>query len=122
MHRSPLLKELKERFPEIVPDLNAQDGLLSFELEVFSRYTQRQIDFGDRGQVEACFELAQRSYLAGNAKMKDAIDTCFVETLNFADSKKTARRWAWDCFPEVLKELHIRFHSQFGKWSPQPKK
>lgn len=113
MHRSVLIKELKERFPEIACELNAQEGLLSFEVEVFSRYTQRQIDLGAQREATACFEVAQRFYLRGNAKMKDAIDVCFVEPLNFKDSKKTSRYWAWNCFPEVLKELHTRFHSQF---------
>ncbi len=115
LHRSLLIQELKERFPEIAGELNAQEGLLSFEVEVFSRYAQRQIDLGDDREVAACFEIAQRFFLHGNTRMKDAIDTCFVELLTFQDSQKTDRRWAWDCFPEVLKELHRRFHGQFGR-------
>lgn len=112
MHRSQLIKELKERFPEIAQDLNAERGLLAFELEVFWRYTQSCIDRADRRSVEACFDIARKYYVNGNARMRDAIDTCFVELLDFRDSKKTARAWAWDCLPDVLKELHTRFHSR----------
>ncbi len=113
MHRSLLIKELKKAFPDITGDLNAEEGLLTFEVEVFSRYAQKCIDRVDRLQVEACFEIARRYYVDGNPKMKDAIDVCFVEPLDFKNSKKTKRSWAWDLFPAVLKELHTQFHSQF---------
>ncbi len=112
MHRSELIKELKDCFPEITKDLNAEEGLLAFEVEVFLRYTQNCIDRADRRSVEACFEIARKYYVNGNARMRDAIDTCFVESLNFRDSRKISRDWAWDCFPDVLKELYTRFHSR----------
>ena len=113
MHRSQLIKELKERFPGIAKDLNAERGLLAFELEVFWRHTQNCIDRADRPGAETCFEIARKYYVNGNAGMRDAIDTCFVELLDFRDSKKTSRAWAWECFPDVLKELHTRFHGRF---------
>ncbi len=115
MHRSLLIKELKETFPELTGDLNAAEGLLTFEVEVFARSAQKCIDRADRSQVEACFEIARRYYVDGNPKMRDAIDVCFVEPLDFMKSKKAERSCAWDLFPAVLKELHTQFHGTLGE-------
>ena len=55
MHRSVFIKELKERLPEIADELNAQDGLLSFEVEVFSHDAHDRIVEADRKGVSSLF-------------------------------------------------------------------
>lgn len=111
LDRSALLKELKSAFPELKDEINAEQGLLAFELEVFYRFTQKMINAGDEKTVLACFTLAEKYYLSGNFKIKDAIDTCYVENLDFSNTKRCDRRWAWAKFPEALKKLHNDFHS-----------
>ena len=46
--------------------------------------------------------------------MRDAIDVSFMETLDFSDTKKRTRQWAWDMLPDSLKEMYIGFHGRSG--------
>lgn len=94
LHRNQLIAELKNDFPELTEALNAEAGLLSFELSVFCRFTMAKIGEGDRESVAKCY----------------AIDTCYVEELEFPAPKKKDRTWAWDILPEQLKVLFLNFH------------
>ncbi len=110
LHRSQLVAEIKENFPELVEELNKEAGLLSFELNIFCRFTMAKIGETDRKSVSKCYAIALGYYEGGNAELRDAIDTCYVEDLEFPSPKKRARDWAWEIFPEPLKMLHRDFH------------
>ena len=58
VHRSVLLKELKEEFPELRERLNQCEGLLHVEVSEFRAFTQESIDSRNRRGVERCFSLA----------------------------------------------------------------
>lgn len=110
LHRSQLLAELKKSFPDLTESLNAESGLLSFELNAFCRFTMGKISEGDQAAVAECYAIALRYYLHGTGKMRDAIDTCYVEDLEFPSPKNKERAWAWEIFPEQLKALYTNFH------------
>lgn len=110
--RSKFLKELKESFPELKQRINSEEGLSTFEMDAFCEFTQRHIDEGNKKVVQRCFEIAGRYFLYSNNKFREIIDTCYVEPLEFKDSNRTQRNWAWEIFPAQLKE---RYESFWGK-------
>ena len=107
--RSLLLRDLKAAFPQITSELNAERGQLHFEVEVFRRLAQRAIFDGDRDLAAQCFSLAAVYLSEGNSAVRNAIDVSFVEPMEFG-SPPNERRWAWDAFPEVLKNAYVAFH------------
>jgi hypothetical protein len=113
MHRSEFIKELKETFPEITERVNAHAGLLHLEISEFRHFTQQHIRNGDEGATRKCFALAERAFLQGNTKLRNAVDVSFVEELEFTVNTKRYT-WAWECLPETLKGLFIAFHKRPG--------
>jgi hypothetical protein len=111
LHRSQLIAELKQSFPDLTEALNTESGLLCFELNAFCRFTMGKIDEGDQISVAQCYAIALKYYQNGTRKMRDAIDTCYVEDLEFPSPKKKDRAWAWEVFPEQLKILYNNFHA-----------
>lgn len=110
LHRSQLLAEIKQSFPELTPELNAEEGLLAFELEVFCKFTMHMIGSENREAVATCYALMDKYYAGGNDKLRDAIDTCYVENLEFPTTKHKDRAWAWEILPDRLKALYQAFH------------
>jgi uncharacterized membrane-anchored protein len=107
--RSQLLRELKAAFPALVSSLNAQRGLLHFEVDVFRRYTQQAIDGDDRDAVARCLVMAATYLAEGNTAVRNAMDVSFVAPLSFG-SGRDLRRWAWDAMPAGLKAAYVAFH------------
>jgi hypothetical protein len=107
--RSQLLREIKAAFPEITSQLNAEQGLLHFEVDVFRRFAQRAIFDGERDTAVQCFSLAATYLTEGNSAMRDAIDVSFIEPMEFG-SPPNVRRWAWEAMPEVLRSAYVAFH------------
>ena len=112
LDRSVFLKELKQIFPMLKPELNKEMGLLHFEMTVFRNFAQQMINDGETDTVEQCFSIALKYYLNGNAKLKDAVIISFIEDLEFTDTPKRSREWAWNLFPEQLKDEFTAFHKQ----------
>jgi hypothetical protein len=111
MHRSEFLRLLKEELPELAEKVNAEQGLLHFEVGVLKKHAQRAIYDGDRELFGKCVKLAEKSYLEGNAALKDAIDVSFVEELEFQATEKASYEWAWEAMPTTLRQLYVSFHS-----------
>lgn len=109
--RSQFLRELKAAFPEITSQLNAEQGLLHFEVDVFRRFAQRAIFDGERVTAVQCFLLAATYLTEGNSAVRNAIDVSFVEPMEFG-SPPNERRWAWEALPEVLKNAYVAFHGK----------
>lgn len=114
LDRSQLLKEIKEAFPEIRSEINSEEGLLHLEVGVFYQFTQKIINEGEREKVAKSFEIANRYYLGGNSKVQNAIGVSYVEGLEFKNTKKNIREWAWEIFPERLKTEYMEFHGRAG--------
>ena len=112
LHRSELLKELRETFPELVEAINAEMGELGFEVDAFRRFTQQMINDGDREAVASCFAIARKYYVDGNRKVRAAIDAFFVDDLEFSETKKRSRAWAWEAFPAELKTVYENYHGK----------
>lgn len=113
MHRSEFLKIVKEAFPELRNIINAEEGLLHFEMDVFRRYAQKAIFDGDKDAFVRCADIANMAYHKGNIALKNAVDVSFVEMLDFsseAKKKAISYEWAWQAMPSQLKELYIAFH------------
>ena len=113
LHRSQLISELKAAFPDLTDNINAEFGQLTFEVEAFRKLAQEKINAGDADATRRCFEIANRFYMGGNCTMREVIDTCFVEDLDFANTPKRRRDWAWKLMPRDLQEAYRRFHSGF---------
>ena len=110
LHRSQWLTELKRAFPELTDELNAEQGQLAFEMEVFSRFIRQRIADRDRQAVTASYAIALKYFIGGNRRMRDAIDTCLVENLSFGRPDERPSNWAWKELPPPLKDLYQRFH------------
>jgi hypothetical protein len=110
MDRSEFLRIVKQQFPELRELINKEQGLLHFEVSVLRRYTQRAIFDGDRQKLTNCFKIAEQAYVEGNRRLKIAIDTSFVEDLDFV-TPHHRYDWAWDMLPEKLKSLYRAFYS-----------
>jgi hypothetical protein len=111
MHRSDFLKQLKTTFPELIEPVNQQNGLLHFEMREFRLFTQRAIYANDIDTLKRCFALAEKVFLLGDNTLKDAIDTSFMEDLEFISEKAQFRK-AWDLVPAPLQTLYTNFHGQ----------
>ncbi|GAB1622101.1 hypothetical protein AAOGI_21510 [Agarivorans albus] len=110
MHRSEFLKLLKKELPELAENVNAEQGLLHLEVGVLKKHAQRAIYGGDRELFSKCVKLAEKSYIEGNAALKDAINVSFVEELEFYATKKASYEWAWETMPITLRQLYVSFH------------
>ncbi len=109
MDRSKFLKKLKQKFPNLTNALNGEMGQFHFEMEVFYRFTQDQLNNNNEEVLLECFQLANEFYDKGDKKLKNAIDVSFVENLNFQQKK-----WAWELLPQKLQQLYIEFHLKKG--------
>ena len=103
LHRSEYLKEVKKKFPSVTADINKQDGLLSFEIDVFIRYTQGLINTNQKAAVEKAFSILNRFYVNGNKALHELIRNAVCEDLVFENSNAFVREWAYGILPEPLK-------------------
>jgi hypothetical protein len=103
LHRSIFLKELKETFPLLRADINAQWGLPHLEVSVFRDLVQQAITEGDEETVRLSLMMAERYYRDGNAYMSNAICVSFVEHLDLRKAQ-----WAWDLLGSGLKRAYLQ--------------
>ena len=82
------LKEIKNTFPELISPINREEGLSTFEMDVFYEFTQQNINDGEREIVCKCFEIANRYYIGSNNKFRNIIVISFIESLDFDNTKK----------------------------------
>ena len=104
LHRSEFLKEMKNLFPEIREDINKEEGLLSFEIDVLVKHIQKQIDFNINNKTELAFILLDKYYKSGNKSLRELIRNAVCEDLNFSDTSKRKRLWAYNLLSKQLKE------------------
>lgn len=114
LDRSILLKELKQEFPDLIPLLNAEQGLLHFEVGAFYQFTQSLINSGDVEKVKRSFNIANNYLVNGDAKVKNAISVSYAECFDFKNTKKQNREWAWEIYPELLKKEYVIVRGKFG--------
>jgi len=98
-------------FPAITSQLNAERGLLHYEVDVFRRFAQRAIFGGERDVAAQCFSIAATYFSEGNSAVQNAIDVSFVEPMEFG-SPPNERRWAWEAMPEILRNAYVAFHGK----------
>ncbi|WP_087022675.1 DUF7674 family protein [Thaumasiovibrio subtropicus] len=60
---------------------------------------------------KSLFEFFRSSYLNGESEVRDCIDVSFVENLFFNVPVEKVAPF-WDTFPDVLKQLYVRFHGR----------
>ena len=103
LHRSEFLKEVKSNFPETTENINKEEGLLSFELDVFIKFVQRQIDLNETSKTEIAFTLLEKYYQNGNRALHELIRNAVCEDFVFTYTKYNKRLWAYALLPESLK-------------------
>ncbi|MGY8637335.1 hypothetical protein RAD15_33195 [Bradyrhizobium sp. 14AA] len=114
LHRSVFLKELKDTFPDLRSEINAQHGLLHLEVGVFAGFVQRAIALGNAKDVALCFKLAEKYHREGNDQLRNAIGVSFVEHLNLGNAK-----WAWELLGPILKKEYLQL-ADAGMAKPLP--
>jgi hypothetical protein len=103
LHRSIFLKELKDVFPDLKAEINAQCGLLHLEMHVFADFVQRAINIGNTKDVASCFRLAEKYYRDGTDQLQNAIGVSFVEHLDLRNAQ-----WAWELLGPILKREYLQ--------------
>ena len=103
--REQLVTEVVQAFPSIESDIRDDTwaGLLHLEVSSFARYTQKQLDCGNRVELRRCFELALRFLLEGDDAVRNAMYASYLEHLNLKD-EQTTRSWALEEMPDPLKK------------------
>jgi hypothetical protein len=114
LHRSIFLKELKDTFPRLTDEINAQYGLLHLEMHAFSGFAQCCIADNDVAKVRLCFMIAEKYCNGGNADMRTAIVVSFVEHLDLRKAQ-----WAWDLLGPSLKDAYLHC-VEIGMAAPLP--
>ena len=102
LHRSVFLKELKNTFPQLTDEINAQYGLLHLEMHIFADFAQRCVAGHEVEKVRLSFMMAEKYWAGGNADMRNAIAVSFVEHLDLRKAQ-----WAWDLLGPNLKDSYL---------------
>ncbi|MDF0583341.1 DUF7674 family protein [Bradyrhizobium yuanmingense] len=103
LHRSVFLKELKDSFPDLRPEIDAQHGLLNLEMHVFTDLVQRGIAARNAKEVASCFKLAEKYFRDGNDHLQNAIGFSFLEHLNLQNAQ-----WAWELLGPILQREYLQ--------------
>ncbi|WP_339032249.1 hypothetical protein WI604_12990 [Bradyrhizobium symbiodeficiens] len=106
LHRSIFLKELKDAFPVLRAEINAQHGLLHLEVHVFADFAQRAIAAGNEKDVASCFKLAEKYCTDGSHDLRNTIGVSFVEHLDLRNA-----RWAWALLGPILQREYLQLLS-----------
>lgn len=101
-HRSVFIKEVKAAFPEFVPALNAEGGLLHLEMHAFSDFVRRWIAEHDKPKVVKAFQILDRHFLTGNAALVNAIAVSCLEHLDLSPENGESS-WALAYLPSRLR-------------------
>jgi hypothetical protein len=87
---------------------------LHFEVVVFYQFTQSLINDGDINKVKQCFSIANNYLVNGNKNVKNAISVSYTPCLEFDNTKRNNREWAWEIDPELLKKEYEDMRGNFG--------
>jgi hypothetical protein len=86
LHRSALIKTMREDFPNIESWLDGYRDNLTFEVLRFRQFTEDAIARGDLPLVRKCFALANVAFETGNRAVRNAIVVTYLEHLEFTGS------------------------------------
>ena len=106
--RTAFLEWALKRFPDLAVEFNGESANMRVHLS-FSRFygaTQDAIDNGNREQVQAFFNMADRVLANAYPEMRSLFHVVYVEHLKFDDLRKS-RSWA-------LELLSTRLRSEFA--------
>jgi len=93
-------------FPEVARDVeSSMAGLFYMEMSCFARYIQRQIDSGNRTELQRCFESLRQLMLYGDSEVQNAVGVSVLEHLNTKDGKVN-RLWALEVMPPALRQAY----------------
>ncbi len=114
-----LYSEVRKRFPEIAQKADEEHMRVWDEIdpdfayswfESISNALNSEMQKGvDANKYKELFEYFKSQYLLGDDKVKDCIDVSFTENL-FWDVKPEKAKSYWVIFPDLLKELYVKFH------------
>lgn len=93
--REQMVRILIEEFPSLEEEIrdDVWAGLVHLEIGCFARYTQRQIDGGNREEVQRCFAVADRILKNADEQVDNAVYVSYLEHLDLHDGKRQ-RSWA----------------------------
>ncbi|KZY57429.1 hypothetical protein A3740_18535 [Oleiphilus sp. HI0068] len=114
-----LYEEFRVQFPETTKKV---DYLYSQEwgdpskdqafmwFEFLAKILNREMIGGVSAKTyDRMFQFMRSQFMVGNEKVKNCIDVAFTENLFWQVPKEKALDY-WALFPEVLKDLYVKFH------------
>lgn len=104
VHRIEFLQKVKDEFPQLASEINAQGGILSFELGVLIRFLQKNIDEGEREQTSIIYALLNQHFVNGNKDLRSLIGNAISEDVILENSNKRNRSWAVESLPKELRD------------------
>jgi hypothetical protein len=116
MNGKEFFAEMEKEFPELVEELNwHDDDLIHPKMEVFSRYTNQQIEDGNDKELIRCFHFQEERLGKIDSELENAIYVSFCKTLlleNKEDVMKEKRKlmfkklkWYYDDYEKYYMEL-----------------
>ena len=116
MNGKEFFAEMEKEFPELVEELNwHDDDLIHPKMEVFSRYTNQQIEDGNDKELIRCFHFQEERFGKIDSELENAIYVSYCETLlleNKEDTMKEKRKlmfkklkWHYDDYEKYYMKL-----------------
>lgn len=118
MNENEIIQKIILTFPDIKEDIEEDNDLFHSQMFVFSNLAQNAIDNEDKNKFLQVCELMRVFLLNSSGDIKNALHVSFLEHLNFQDSKKTKRSWAYELMPKVMKESYediMRYNKELLK-------
>jgi len=98
--------EIKKALPELHEAMNENGSLYYNSMGAFARFTQDQIDSRELKKLKLCFSLARDFLMNGDENLKNAMHVSYLEHLNFEDSKRNHRSYAFDLMLPPLRQAY----------------
>lgn len=98
MDRSAFLSAIKRAFPELRADLNRQQGIMGFEVQVLRKAADRAIYDCDTQRLAVLAGLAEAGLVQGNRQVRAAVLAFFVDDLDVVGR----HAWALASLPPIV--------------------
>ncbi len=116
MHGKEYFEAMEKEFPELLEELNwYEDDSCHPKMEVFSRYTNQQIESGNDKELIRCFYFQEQRLGKIDSELENAIYVSYCETLLLENEEKVIKekrelmfkklKWYYDDYEKYYLEL-----------------
>lgn len=100
------IKLITDKFPVLSQEIKNEQGNIYMQVAALTRYTQKTIDNRDEIMFLQICELFQQLFSIASPPIKNALYVSFLEQLNFQDSNRANRQWAYQKMPGMMKDAY----------------